>query len=129
MHNKRVKFVPFGHPTRKVRCTLLAAYAWRWTSEQVHMKQVECSSHGKQGIGLVCKHIAFAIDEGRRVGFFWGDDVDTARPDAWCSECDKALVALNGASSAQWFKDAEFKIFCACCWDEAKAVCGGFTNS
>ena len=29
VHNKRVKFVPFGHPTRKVLRTLLAAYARR----------------------------------------------------------------------------------------------------
>jgi hypothetical protein len=29
--NKRVKFVPFGHPTRKSKALLLAAYARRWT--------------------------------------------------------------------------------------------------
>ena len=31
--NKRVKFVPFGHPTRKVLRTLLAAYARRYTRD------------------------------------------------------------------------------------------------
>src|SRR6516162_4014780 len=37
-----------------------------------------------------------------------------ARPDAWCLECERALVALDGASSDQWFRDAQFKIFCNC---------------
>ncbi len=88
--------------------------------------QTNCGAHGKQGIGLVCEHIAFAMDRGEKVGFFWGDDTDTARPDAWCSKCEQALVALNGASCEQWFVNARFKIFCAKCWDEAKVVCGGF---
>jgi hypothetical protein len=38
----------------------------------------------------------------------------------------KNLSSHFGTSSEQWFKDAEFKIFCASCWDEAKAICGGF---
>lgn len=92
------------------------------------MKNVNCSAHGEQGIGFVCKHVAVAVDSGAQVGFFWGDDTDTARPDAWCSECEKALVALNGRSSEKWFLKAEFKVFCAICWDQAKAVCGGFSN-
>jgi hypothetical protein len=92
------------------------------------MKTTKCPTHGKQGIGLVCRHVAFALLERKRVGFFWGDDTDTARPDAWCQGCEEALVALKGASSEKWFKEAEFKILCAACWDEAKVVCGGFTN-
>ena len=95
---------------------------------RVQVKQTNCPVHGQQGIGLVCTHIAHAVDGGEKVGFYWGDDTDTARPDAWCTECERALIALNGASSAQWFKDAGFKIFCASCWDEAKAVCGGFSH-
>ena len=91
-------------------------------------KTVNCSRHGMAGIGLVCKHIAHAIDRGDKVGFFWGDGEDTARPDAWCKDCEKKLVALNGASSEQWFIEAEFEIICESCWDEARAVCGGFTH-
>jgi len=87
------------------------------------MKTVNCPKHGEQWIGLVCKHVAFALIRRERVGFYWGDDTDTARPDAWCSECEKVLVALNGASSEDWFQKGEFKVLCATCWDEAKAVC------
>ena len=90
--------------------------------------QTQCPVHGHEGIGLVCEHIAFAVDRGERVGFFWGDDTDTARPDAWCLQCEQELRSLNGASSGQWFRDAHFKIFCAKCWDEAKHICGGFTG-
>ena len=90
--------------------------------------RVECSRHGPQGIGLVCEHIASAVDRGERVGFYWGNDTDTARPDAWCAECERALVALQGASSEPWFKNACFKVLCAKCWDDAKTVCGGFAR-
>jgi hypothetical protein len=87
--------------------------------------ETECHIHGRQGIGLVCIHIAEAMERGQMVGFHWGDDTDTARPDAWCSRCEKDLIALQGASSEQWFLDGQFKIFCAKCWDRAQQVCGG----
>ena len=80
----------------------------------------ECPAHGRQGIGLACTHVAHAIDSGARVGFFWGDDTDIARPDAWCTACNEKLLALRGASSERWFEEADFKILCAACWDEAK---------
>ena len=38
MHNKRVKSLPFGHPTRKVLRTLLSAYARRYAGKS-EMKQ------------------------------------------------------------------------------------------
>jgi hypothetical protein len=63
--------------------------------------QTLCPVHGREGIGLVCEHIAFAVERGERVGFYRGDDTDTARPDAWCRECEAALRALDGASSEQ----------------------------
>jgi hypothetical protein len=75
----------------------------------------------------VCTHIAHAIDSGQHVGFFWGDDTDTARPDAWCSECEQALRNLPpGASSEAWFVACDFKVLCSACWDHAKSVlCDG----
>lgn len=33
--NKRVKFVPFGHPTCKSEALLPAAYARRWASQSL----------------------------------------------------------------------------------------------
>jgi hypothetical protein len=92
------------------------------------MKEVDCNIHGRRGVGLVCGHIAVAAGRGERVGFYWGDDIDNARPDAWCSQCERKLIALNGASSEEWFVCGDFKIFCAACWDYAKQVCGGFVE-
>lgn len=74
-------------------------------------------------------HVAMAVDRHEKVGFFWGDETDTARPDAWCSNCERSLVALAGMSSDKWFSDADFKVFCASCWDDAKHVCGGFERT
>ena len=87
--------------------------------------QTNCAIHGQEGIGLVCRHVALASVQRAQVGFFWGDDTDTARPDAWCLDCEQRLVALNGASSEQWFRDAQFEILCAQCWDEAQLICTG----
>jgi hypothetical protein len=95
-------------------------FSWQliiYPQKAANMKTANCPKHGEKGIGLVCKHVAFALVQGKRVGFYWGDDTDTARADAWCSECEKALVALNGASSEDWFIKGEFKILCAACWD------------
>lgn len=80
-----------------------------------------CSVHGKQGIGLVCVHIAYAVDSGAAVGFFSDDTFDDlARPDAWCKACEERLLDTPDEGQEQWFHDADFKIFCAACWDEAK---------
>ncbi len=88
------------------------------------MRKTECPYHGLQGIGLVCRHIANAtLREGPKVGFFYSDETDTARPDAWCQACETKLIALRGEQGDQWFDDAGFKVFCARCWDEARALC------
>lgn len=55
-----------------------------------------------------------------QVEFLWGGDTDTARPDAWCRQCEDALVALAGDSTERWFLDGAYKVLCAGCWDEAK---------
>ena len=83
--------------------------------------EVVCPEHGRQRIGLACAHIAHAIDSGKPVGFFWGDDTDNAGPDAWCTTCEAALLATPaGASTDEWFLACNFKILCAGCWDQAK---------
>jgi hypothetical protein len=83
--------------------------------------KITCPEHGSQGIGLACTHIAHAIDNGDAVGFFWGDDSDTAGPDAWCLACEQALLAVPACQSTEdWFLRCEFKVLCAKCCDLAK---------
>ena len=77
---------------------------------------VVCEQHGTQGIGLVCRHILQAKES---VGFFWSDDSDQSRPDAWCNDCEEKLVKEE--FSEAWFEQAGFQAICALCWDEAKA--------
>jgi hypothetical protein len=92
------------------------------------MQTTTCSTHGAQGIGLVCTHVAHALLSGAKVGFFWGDETDNARPDAWCKQCELALRKAgpeHGEHGGEWFTAGEFKVLCAACWDEANAVCGG----
>lgn len=93
------------------------------STRDVPLKQqlVDCRKHGTQGFGLACSHVAHAIDSGKSVGFFWGDDVDGPRPDAWCYECEQRLLAVApGESTEQWFLECDFKILCVKCWDLAK---------
>jgi hypothetical protein len=85
-------------------------------------KRVECSTHGNQGMGLLCIHAAIAIDSGTRSGFFQSDNTDLARPDAWCGDCQQKLS--QSGWSEEWFEAAEFKIVCAICWDLAKERSG-----
>lgn len=82
---------------------------------------VECGRHGKQGFGIVCVHVAKAIDSGEQVGFFWSPDPEMARPFAWCSACEEFLNK-NGGDVRTLASVADFKLICAKCWDEAKAV-------
>ncbi len=77
---------------------------------------VVCGQHGTQGIGLVCRHILLSKES---VGFFWSDDSDQARPDAWCNDCEEKLVKEE--FSETWFEQAGFQAICAVCWDAAKA--------
>ncbi len=77
---------------------------------------VTCEQHGTQGIGLVCQHILSAKEPN---GFFWSDDSDQARPDAWCNACEEKL--LEDEFSEAWYEQAGFQPVCALCWDAAKA--------
>jgi hypothetical protein len=86
-------------------------------------EEMACDRHGLQELAFVCTHIAHAVDSGELVGFFWGDNTDMARPDAWCFACEQALpVVPKGQATDQWFRSCDFKTFCAKCWDEAKFV-------
>jgi hypothetical protein len=84
---------------------------------------VRCDRHGPQGFGIVCIHVARAVDSGERVGFFESPDPEMARPFAWCAACERYAEA-NGGDVGKLAAVADFKIVCAKCWDEAKAALG-----
>ena len=84
-------------------------------------RTTHCHQHGQQGIGIVCIHVARAVDSGDKVGFFWSPDPEMDRPFAWCAACERYLESHDG-DIEQLAATAEFKIFCAKCWDEAKSI-------
>ena len=85
------------------------------------LSPLQCSRHGAQGFGIACIHVAKAVDSGERVGFFWSPDPEMARPFAWCAMCERYLDQ-HGGDLRELAKVADFKLLCALCWDEAKAV-------
>jgi hypothetical protein len=92
-------------------------------SRHITMQGMICPKHGAQGFGLVCIHIARALNEGRSVGLYWGDESDIGRPDAWCLECEQALLSIpKGEPTDKWFMACDYEILCAVCWDEAKEL-------
>lgn len=78
---------------------------------------VSCDRHGMQGIGLVCQHL---LSYKEPIGFYWSDDSDQARPDAWCNACEEQL--LKDQFTEAWYEQAGFQTLCALCWDELKAA-------
>jgi hypothetical protein len=86
---------------------------------------VECESHGTQEEAFVCQHIANSLQTNVPVGFFWSNEPDTARPDAWCEECNERVNRTN----AEWVGEAEehlaAKLLCGMCYDIAKRLCLG----
>ena len=46
--------------------------------------QLDCAKHGRQQFALACIHVAIAVDSKEQLGFYWGDQINMGRPDAWC---------------------------------------------
>ena len=85
-------------------------------------KFVECASHGTQQATFVCQHIIETLRDGNPRGFWWADDPENLRPDAWCSECEAKVQAANG----EWNDENEaftgVKLLCGACYDRAKEI-------
>lgn len=76
---------------------------------------VECGEHGLSYATFVCRHLA----HGSGRGFFYNDDPDDSRPDAWCAECDAVMMA-DGGWNEENEKSAGITLLCAGCYDQAK---------
>ena len=48
MPNKRIECAPFGRPTRKQLCCLLAAHSRRWKLKNDGRTTVRCETHGDE---------------------------------------------------------------------------------
>lgn len=85
-------------------------------------KLVECGEHGAQQATYVCQHVVQTLRDGKARGFWWAEDPDNPRPDAWCSECE-ARVQKSGR---EWNTEnealARVTLLCGACYDKAKAI-------
>jgi hypothetical protein len=83
---------------------------------------VECEEHGLQPETFVCQHVAMSLRSRVRVGFFWADQSNTDRPNAWCRECNERVSKTNG----EWLGEArahlQAKLLCGACYDDVRTI-------
>jgi hypothetical protein len=89
---------------------------------EIHKEQVECAEHGKQQATFVCQHIIQTLRDGHPRGFWWADDPDNPKPDAWCSECEAKVREAGGAWNEESESFAGVTLLCAACYDKAQEI-------
>ena len=88
----------------------------------VDEKLVNCCRHGMQPETFVCNHIVETLTDNQPRGFWWANDPDNDRPDAWCTECNTRLRDNGGEWNEEIETFAHVRLLCGCCYDSAKAV-------
>jgi hypothetical protein len=83
---------------------------------------IECQIHGQQERTHVCRHIADSLTTGAAVGFHWPEESRAARPDAWCSDCERVRVAEGGDWTATAMDLVDMKVLCGGCYDRARDI-------
>jgi hypothetical protein len=83
---------------------------------------MDCPIHGEQPETFVCQHVVQTLRDGVPRGFFWANNTNETRPDAWCSDCNSRVAT----SAGEWTPEAEalagVRLICAACYDRAKAI-------
>lgn len=85
-------------------------------------QKINCQVHGWQEQTFVCQHIAQSLHTGIPVGFYWSSESNQTRPDAWCSECEKARVEVGGDWTPEVEEKLRVKLLCGACYDYAKTI-------
>jgi hypothetical protein len=84
------------------------------------IEKILCDQHGSKAMSFACIHIAMAIDKKEKVGFFYSEAEEDLPHIAWCGSCEQWLLD-NGEEWTDVFQtNADFKMLCADCFDEAK---------
>jgi hypothetical protein len=86
-------------------------------------QKINCDVHGWQEQTFVCQHIAHSLRTGIPVGFHWPAKQSSARPDAWCSDCEEARVEAGGDDwTPEVNEKLNIKLLCGACYDHAKSI-------
>jgi hypothetical protein len=84
------------------------------------IEKVLCEQHGSKDMSFTCIHIAMAIDQKEKVGFFYSEAEEDLPQIAWCDSCEQYLLD-NGEEWTDNFQAlADFKMLCSDCFEEAK---------
>ena len=86
------------------------------------IEKVVCETHGTKEMSFSCIHIAMAIDQKEKVGFFYCEAEEDLPQIAWCGACEQWLLDNGEEWNDAFEAKADFKILCADCFDEAKAI-------
>jgi hypothetical protein len=87
-----------------------------------HGREVHCERHGRQQATFVCCHIVRGLREGVSYGFYWADDPDNPRPDAWCTACNELVASTGGEWTDESEAFAQVTLLCGACYDRARAM-------
>jgi hypothetical protein len=85
-------------------------------------QRIKCDVHGWQEQTFVCQHIAQSLNTGVPVGFHWSSKQTDARPDAWCSDCERARIEAGGDWTPEVEAKLRVKLLCGACYDYAKSI-------
>nr|WP_294781167.1 hypothetical protein [uncultured Flavobacterium sp.] len=84
------------------------------------IEEIICDIHGSKEMAFSCIHIAMAIDQKEKVGFYYSEAEGDLPQIAWCNSCEQYLLN-NGEEWTETFQSlADFKMLCSDCFDEAK---------
>lgn len=86
------------------------------------IEKVVCEMHGTKDMSFSCIHIAMAIDQKEKVGFFYSEAEEDLPQIAWCGACEQWLLDNGEEWNDAFEAKADFKILCADCFDEAKGI-------
>lgn len=78
--------------------------------------------HGGNPMAMACQHVVRALDtmHPTAVGFHWAPSDKKRYPDAWCSNCARALTAAGGEWTPALIERAGFGILCPSQYDFLK---------
>lgn len=78
--------------------------------------------HGGNHMAMACQHIVRALDtmHPTAAGFHWAPSDKKRYPDAWCSNCDRALTEAGGAWTPALIERAGFGTLCPSHYDFLK---------
>lgn len=70
--------------------------------------------HGGSQMAMACQHIVRALDTMQPTagGFHWAPSDRKRYPDAWCTNCDRALTAAGGEWTPTLIERAGFGMLC-----------------